>query len=296
MFSIIISVFILTSTWDFSYALKSIAFKYLESNSWLLKYGSALSVAIDPVLQGNLDFGIPVLYSGQRKVINGEEELSNIAKNANYVLISQGFDDHAHSPTLRKLRQLQPAMSYICPPSAIPILKACDIQEYNIKSISPGETLRIAGQGTTLDIRATTGALLGPPWQAKENGYIISSKDFPSVYYEPHCMYDEDELKNLQADIVITPIVAQRLPAYTLVDGDLKALNLCKVLKSKFVLPMANGELTQSGILSKLLITEGAEGADVFVELLKSSPIVTQYVPAKAGTVVQVGSSFSLAN
>jgi hypothetical protein len=37
---------------------------------------------------------------------------------------------------------------------------------------------------------ATKGALLGPPWQMKENGYVIrpaasSSKKFSSIYYEP---------------------------------------------------------------------------------------------------------------
>ena len=43
---------------------------------------------------------------------------------------------------------------------------------------------------------------LGPPWQTKENGYIIQpSKDsqysFSSFYYEPHCMFEESELKPL---------------------------------------------------------------------------------------------------
>ena len=68
------------------------------------------------------------------------------------------------------------------------------------------------------------GALLGPPWQQKENGYIIrptiiSKKVFKSIYYEPHCMNDPEELANYEVDIVITPIVSQELPAFTLVAG-----------------------------------------------------------------------------
>jgi hypothetical protein len=41
-------------------------------------------------------------------------------------------------------------------------------------------------------VRATPGDRVGPPWQARENGYVVSSKgpDF-SLYYEPHCKFED---------------------------------------------------------------------------------------------------------
>lgn len=61
---------------------------------------------------------------------------------------------------------------------------------------------------TIVEILATSGAVLGPPWQTPENGYVMRSPQnkFPSVYYEPHCMYNELELKRIgKVDYVIAP-------------------------------------------------------------------------------------------
>ena len=72
-----------------------------------------------------LDFGIPFLYAGNKKVVNGFKELEENAGIVDLILITQGFDDHAHSPTLRKLSKLNPNVPYICPPSAVDILLSC---------------------------------------------------------------------------------------------------------------------------------------------------------------------------
>ena len=268
---------------------KPVVLKYLESNSWILKYGS-LTVAIDPVLQGNLDFGIPLLYSGSRRYVDGEQALEEVARTANYVLISQGLDDHAHTPTLKRLSALQPSLSYICPPSAVDILRNCGIKEFNMKVISPGQKTVMSGKEVNVEVTATTGALVGPPWQAKENGYILEAEGFPSLYYEPHCMYDEEELTPFSIDCVITPIVAQKLPGYTLVDGDSKAVRLCEVLKAKYVVPMLNGELDQTGVLSKLLLTEGSAGVRTFENLLSQCPVNTRFVPVSPGKDIEINS------
>lgn len=268
-------------------SLKAVSFKYLESNSWVFKYGG-LSLAVDPVLVGNLDFGIPLLYSGSRVYLDGEKELQTIVETCNYVLLSQGFDDHAHTPTLKRLRSLKPSMTYICPPSALAILKSCGIKEYNVKLISPGEQLSIVEKDVSLNIRATSGALLGPPWQATENGYIVTARDFPSVYYEPHVMFDATELADTSIDFVVTPIVAQKLPGYTLVDGGAKVIELCRLLKAKAIIPMANGELAQSGILTQLLLTEGAAGVKQFEDLLRESSLKTRLMSAPAGQEISV--------
>ena len=88
-----------------------------------------------------------------------------------------------------------------------------------------GETKQFTNaKKNSIELTATSGALLGPPWQEKENGYlirpytphksssgnniVISKKDKydPSkyeVYYEPHCMFDEQELSQYSADVSI---------------------------------------------------------------------------------------------
>ena len=158
-----------------------------------------------------------------------------------------------------------------------------------MQTIKPGETLSLTGKsGEKVDFRATSGALLGPPWQATENGYIIQGKDFPSFYYEPHCMFDAAELSKFKVDCVITPIVPQRLPGYTLVDGGKKAIELCRLLNAKAIIPMANGELDASGILSKLLITPGERGVEDFENMLRDSSIKTKLMKAPAGDSIKI--------
>lgn len=232
-------------------------------------------IAVDPVMS-QLDFGIPLLYNGKKKTIDGTKELHELAKKASLILISQGFDDHAHTPTLKRLAKIAPNMKYLAPPSAKSILLSCGVAQDCIQTILPGESFTLSAKGTEIEIIATSGALLGPPWQQKENGYFIkpgkgSKKVFPSIYYEPHCMYDEQEVQKYQADVVITPIVAQELPKYTLVAGGEKALRLAKLLKAKTIVPMANGELKQGGILAQIIQTKGS--LEEFQNLLKGTAI-----------------------
>lgn len=256
--------------------------RFLEGNSWQAKFGE-LELLIDPVMS-QLDFGIPFLYSGNKKYLDGSVELSNLSRSANAVLITQNFDDHAHTPTLKKLSKLNPKMVYICPPAAKSILTNCGILEKFVTTISPGQTVTVSQGPSTAEIIATQGALLGPPWQQKENGYVIRPKTgffFPSVYIEPHCMYDEEELKNYEVDCVISPVVSQELPAYTLVAGGPKAVRLAKILKARCIAPMANGDLSQSGILSKI-ISEG-DSFDTFKVLATKNGIrVLDIAPGNA--------------
>lgn len=262
--------------------------RFLESNSWELKVNNFL-ISVDPVL-GQLDFGIPALYAGNKKFINEKSEIDNVAENSDLVLISQGFDDHAHSPTLKILARKNPDLPYLCPPSALSILTKCGIRPSMIRTILPGQEVTFDKGKTSIKIKATSGALLGPPWQQKENGYIISpsksSTKFPSVYYEPHCMYDEKELSRLQADVVISPVVSQELPAFTLVAGGSKALKLAGILKSKFLIPLANGELDQTGLLAKIIKSKGSENE--FLNISKKAGSKLKVLTASPGQPIKV--------
>lgn len=64
--------------------------------------------------------------------------------------------------------------------------------------------------------------------------YIVTSPQGQlSLYYEPHCVYDKDIIGKEKADIVITPVIKQLLPSFTLVSGQEDAVQLAKLLNSK---------------------------------------------------------------
>ena len=295
-----IGVFVCLTSTSFVVAAATLAntqsyIRFLESNTFIFKLGD-VKIFSDPVMS-QLDFGMPAVYRGNKRYINGAKELSEEAATSDLVLISQGFDDHAHTPTLQKLSQLQPDMPYICPPSAVSILTSCGIRPNRITTITHGQKLEFSKKGkkTVIDIRATQGALLGPPWQTKENGYILSANEkselrFPSMYYEPHCMFDEDELRAYagKVDYVVTPVVAQKLPAYTLVDGGARALELVNLLGAKYVIPMMNGELEQAGLLSLLVRKEGS--VEDFKRVVAATRKQIQVVDAPPGEAVLVSS------
>lgn len=259
----------------------STSVRYLETNSWSVIVNYDMDIAIDPVLAAPLDFGIPLLYSGKKKFIDGKAEMQRLVEKTDYILLSQGLDDHAHGPTLKQLAKLRPNMPYIVAPSALPVLLSCGISSSCITTLMPGRSIELTKANKKVTITATKGALVGPPWQATENGYIVRPEMGASFYYEPHCMYDESELSRLgPVDYVITPIVSQELPFFTLVAGGDKAVKLAQILKAKAIVPMANGELDQSGVLALLVRSEGSE--QEFVSSLKAQSLkVLKVIPGE---------------
>jgi L-ascorbate metabolism protein UlaG (beta-lactamase superfamily) len=97
-------------------------------------------------------------------------------------------------------------------------------------------------------------------------------------------MYDEAELSRFKVDYVITPVVKQKLPAYTLVDGGEKALRLAEILKAKYVVPMMNGDLEQKGVLSGIIQSECS--TEEFEQLVKSSRSKIQVISKQPGTEI----------
>ncbi|XVF86050.1 hypothetical protein PTKIN_Ptkin17bG0169400 [Pterospermum kingtungense] len=132
--------------------------------------------------------------------------------------------------------------------------------------LEPGQESEVeAGNGSKVRIQATAGPVLGPPWQRPENGYLIISPKW-TLYYEPHCVYNKNFLEKEHADIVITPVIKQLLPNFTLVSGQEDAVQLAKLLHAKFIVPMKNGDLDSKGILTSIIKSEGT--VESFKELL----------------------------
>ncbi|XAR65398.1 hypothetical protein NMG60_11009517 [Bertholletia excelsa] len=225
---------------------------YLEGNSWLWDVGG-VKILVDPILVGNLDFGIPWLYDAAKKVLKNFQ-LTDLPE-VDCLLITQSLDDHCHLKTLKPLSQKMPNLKVIATPNAKSLL---DPLFSNVTYLEPGQSSEIqASNGLQTKVQATPGPVLGPPWQRPENGYIVTSPQGQPLYYEPHCVYKKDLLEKERADIVITPVIKQLLPNFTLVSGQEDAVQLAKLLHAKFIVPMKNGDLDSKGFLASIIHAEG---------------------------------------
>lgn len=258
-----------------------------EINGWLLTT-AGVTVLCDPVLEGPLDFGIPDVYRASRRVLPSTGVLETLPP-LDALLITQGLDDHAHDRTLRRLSQLDPHLPVIAPPSAARTLTHLfrNVTFLTSKSrrvalpylgLDALPTVRLPPSESAVDlavitprsrrglpglsVRATSGALVGPPWQSRENGYVLSATQpggGPSIYIEPHVEFDRAELSRLApVDAVITPVNGQGLPGFELVHGPDASLELVKVLQPRWVVPMPNGDVEASGLAAPFISSVGA--------------------------------------
>lgn len=125
-----------------------------------------LSILVDPVLVGNLDFGISWLYEASKKILKNFQ-LSELPE-VDCLLITQSLDDHCHLKTLRPLSEKSPNLKVIATPNAKALL---DPLFSNVTYLECGQSSVIeAKNGFQVLIRATAGPVLGPPWQRPENG------------------------------------------------------------------------------------------------------------------------------
>ncbi|KMZ75677.1 Zn-dependent hydrolase (Beta-lactamase fold protein) [Zostera marina] len=235
--------------------MKPIKLTYLEGNSWLWSLGG-VNILVDPILVGKLDFGIPWLYEAAKKYITNEFQIEDLPE-LDCLLITQGLDDHCHVKTLEPLSKINPSLQVISTLNAESLLNPLFT---NVKYLEPGQSLKLVGKNSAnFTVQATPGPVLGPPWQRPENGYIVSSEETQlSLYYEPHCSYDPSLLNEYRADVVITPVVKQLLPSFTLVSGQEDAVELAKLLGAKYVIAMKNGDLDAKGLLTKLITNQGS--------------------------------------
>ncbi|KAK9116098.1 hypothetical protein Sjap_015045 [Stephania japonica] len=261
---------------------------YLEGNSWLWEVGG-VKILVDPILVGNLDFGIPWLYDAAKKFLKNFQ-LSDLPE-IDCLLITQSLDDHCHLKTLKPLSARFPGLKVIATPNAEKLL---DPLFSNVTYLEPGQSSEIEGKdGSKVRVRATAGPVLGPPWQRPENGYLVTSlRGQLTLYYEPHCVYNQKLLQNEQADIVITPVIKQLLPSFTLVSGQEDAVQLAKLLKAKFIVPMKNGDLDSKGFLSSIISAEGTIGS--FRNLLSKGLPDAQVLEPTPGVPLEISNPSSV--
>ncbi|KAE8657462.1 Detected protein of confused Function [Hibiscus syriacus] len=106
---------------------------YLEGNSWLWDV-SEVKILVDPILVGNLDFGIPLLYDAAKKFIMNFK-LSDLPQ-LDCLLITQSLDDHCHLKTLKPLSEMSPNLRVVATPNAKALL---DPLFRNVTYLEPGQ-------------------------------------------------------------------------------------------------------------------------------------------------------------
>ncbi|KAL7472009.1 hypothetical protein ACHAXS_012327 [Conticribra weissflogii] len=275
-------------------------YTHLECNGQLWQISTSknskpISIVVDP-LASQLDFGIPWGYRANKRVLT-ESSTIDIIRNASptHCLLTMGLDDHTHLPTLTKLKDACPDLKYVVAPSCEKKLLEAGFDADKITVLRHGQSSRLEKDDATTSnttttttttaepfgkVTATVGALVGPPWQTRENGYLLeipASDASPlSIYYEPHADTLLPSLRqhSIRAQIVISPVTRQSLPAqvppsgqFTLVYGGERTLEIGEALGASVFVPLGNGALDVEGPLAGLV--EASGGVDNFEKLVK---------------------------
>ncbi|CAM0946791.1 unnamed protein product [Alopecurus aequalis] len=278
-----------TTTAPIQSTTATVKLTYLEFNGWVWELDGGFRILVDPILDGNLDFGIPWLFDAAKKTLKADDGGLVDLAGIDLLLITQSLDDHCHLRTLTRISAAAPDLPVVTTPNAQPIISALPFTD--VKYLEPGQSTAV--DGGNLEVLATAGPVLGPPWQRPENGYILTTttagQHKHSLYYEPHCVYDAAFLRDrgLRADVLITPVVRQLLPAnFTLVSGQEDAVDLAKQLRPSHVVPMSNGDFDAKGLLTAVLTTQGT--IEAFKALLREALPQVQVVEPTAGVPLQI--------
>lgn len=87
--------------------------------------------------------------------------------------------------------------------------------------------------------------------------YFIEVKEPKfSVYHEPHCIFENANLANERADVLVSPVIKQVVPLYTLVSGQEDAVKVAEWLKPKYahfdLLPINISKLAIDGLCGSI--------------------------------------------
>jgi len=228
-----------------------------EGNSWAAHlHTSGAHVLTDPWLVGNLTFGgLDFIYSGKKKVTTPDSiDLDALINETDFILLTMSIDDHCHKPTLEAVKERNSDIPIVASPSAAKVVKSIGFK--NVYELDHGEQVSLLDGKVT--VKASAGALVGPPWSKRENGYTIIEDGGLSVYYEPHADFTAESVKTLgTCDVVISPPCTQSLLGYDLVKGVTDNIPLLEILQPQAVIALMNAEFDGSGPLASLISETG---------------------------------------
>lgn len=265
----------------------------------LLPLRAGTTILVDPWLVGALTFGdTPWLYEGKKKLLP-KQDLAAVCARTDLLLISQALPDHAHGPTLRALPDK--SIPVVCSPAAEAAVRGAGFTD--VTPLAIGAKTETAGG--KVRVTATAGALVGPPWATRENGFLIEEigtvKKPLRIYYEPHCDWGEGALEGLASsssssslagvDAVVTPAVSQKLAGYPLVMGEENLIKLVRALMPAALIPLVNAEFEQSGPLAAAIQQVGDGGVAAVEAKLREAGLggrTRYYAPAPPGTPLAI--------
>ena len=240
----------------------SLTYTSHEGNSWDICLNQTNTrLLVDPWLVGSLTFGgLNAIYEGKKKVFGRNEpvDLDAIVRSTDAILLTMSIDDHCHRPTLQALVERRPDVPVVASPSAAALARSLGFT--NVTSLDWAEEKEVDLGNVT--VRATAGALVGPPWSKREAGFVVREKDGASLYYEPHCDFDANSVRQVgTVDLVVSPPNTQSLLGYDLVKGNTDNVALLSLLKPKTVIALMNAEFIGTGPLADLITERGGPEA-----------------------------------
>ncbi|AFZ55156.1 MBL fold metallo-hydrolase [Cyanobacterium aponinum] len=240
---------------------------WLDSNSWLIEMSNT-RILLDPWLVGSLVFGnLKWLLEGKKKTSRP------IPDNIDFILLSQGLEDHAHPPTLKVLDHNLPVVA------SVNAGKVCqDLGYTNITTLKHNESYIFNDK---IQIDAIAGSPVGPG--VIENGYIL--RDLvtgESIYYEPHGFHSPNLQKQESITTIITPLTNIKIPFLgPVIKGQETAVEVCRWLNPQYILSTAaGGDIDFDGLLVNLLKPDGTierlrnllKEANLFVNVIEPQP------------------------
>ncbi len=256
---------------------------WLDSNTWLLEIGGK-RVLIDPWLVGSLIFSnLDWLFKGSRS------QSRPIPENIDLILLSQGLEDHTHTPTLKFLDH---TIKVVASPNAAKVVQQLGYTQVTV--LDHGETFNLNNQveikafpGSPIgpiqvEIKAFPGSPIGPI--LVENGYFIKELESGlSLYYEPHGYHSPENQQFAPVDVMITPCVDAALPLIgQIIKGNDSALEAVKWLQPQVMIPTAiPGDALYEGFMMKLIQDKGS--AAEFRSLLEKNNLATRLIEPTPG-------------
>lgn len=245
---------------------------YLDSNSWLIEIDDC-RILLDPWLVGKLTFGNQAwLFEGSK---NNPQP---IPEQIDLILLSQGLEDHAHPPTLKKLDKHIPV---VASPNAAKVVQELGYSTVTVLKHNSTFWLK------KIEIKAVPGSPVGPT--LTENGYIIKGLESgKNIYYEPHGYHSESLKDEAPIDVVITPIINLKLPLLgAVIKGQKAALQVCKWLNPQVILSTAGGgDLDFQGLITTVLKADGT--VEEFNRLLQQNNLSTKAIDPQSGETIEL--------
>ena len=265
---------------------RELVFTYLGGNGWRVHFPRARArVLCDPWLVGDLTFwNLPALYVGRGPHVADRldadaDEVILEADACDLLLLSQGWDDHAHRPALRALRKDVPVVASPAAASVARRLGFRDVREARDcdQRRGRGSPRHAPGRLRRTVVRARGGV------HHRRGKRRTTASNPLRVYYEPHCQRRAIGRRGCgraggAVDVAVTPAANVAAAGFPLVRAGDAAAELYETLgRPAVIVPLRNGELEQAGFASRVVRTEGDGGGEEIIAAVakKSAPGTT---------------------